>query len=326
MKRPTQKRTTLAFAVLACLVFAAFAGALTFADAAPDETCTLTVKAPDAMEVPEGIEAAVYLVADWDSTATFRATDEFAALADDLPRATQSEEIQNAQWQAVAEKAAALVADEAAPHSVATVAVGETLTLDEAGLYLLVFSEAQDSYNTYSCEPVLVAVGHGYLSRPETEAGLENVTVSLKVTSEPRDAAIEIVKTLGTYDATAGTAPFVFSVEAVLNEQVVYSDVVTMFFSAPGTQTLRVEGIPAGSTVTVTEVYSGASYTAQVDTQVVDRLSADEDMAVEFDNEYEPNRRGGGGVENSFTFDEAGNVTWTHTSSASQAETDGGQE
>ncbi len=71
---------------------------------------------------------------------------------------------------------------------------------------------------------------------------------------------VQIKKTLDSYNETLGGAMFVFDVEAVLEGKVIFSDVFTADFKAPGTQLIDVGVFPAGTKITVEEVYSGGSY------------------------------------------------------------------
>jgi len=99
-------------------------------------------------------------------------------------------------------------------------------------------------------------------------------------------------------------------VEAVLNGQTVFSDVAHLPFSGPGRQTARVENIPMGAQVTVTEVYSGAVYTAQANTQTT-AVGADGRASVDFTNNYDSSNKGGGTVVNQFDYSTENGWRWT---------------
>ena len=87
-----------------------------------------------------------------------------------------------------------------------------------------------------------------------------NPTFVLKPSRVERTGDLKIVKTLSGFYGSK-PAMFVFEIEAELNGNSVYSDVVTLRFTADGTKTVTIaDKIPCGATVTVTEVYS-SSYT-----------------------------------------------------------------
>lgn len=126
----------------------------------------------------------------------------------------------------------------------------------------------------------------------------------LKAEREPRFGALEIVKTLQSCSAEH-PGLFIFSVEAELDGESVYSDVVCLCFDAAGQQSIRIERLPVGATVTVSEVYEGVSYAlVSVGTQSV-QIEAAATQRVEFVNEYAPSPNKGGGIENTFTWDQA---------------------
>ncbi len=85
-----------------------------------------------------------------------------------------------------------------------------------------------------------------------------DLKVSLKPEQRSRLGSLQIVKTLRGYVAPR-KAPFEFRVEAVLDDDTVFSDVITLEFTDNGTKTATLSNIiPVGATVTVTETYSGA--------------------------------------------------------------------
>ena len=83
-----------------------------------------------------------------------------------------------------------------------------------------------------------------------------------------------------------------------------------MTFTAPGYKEIRIKDLPAGAEVTVTEVYSGASYelvSEAVQTAVIVVEGTEEEpnetAKVEFENTYNKKFGGGSGVVNTFTYD-----------------------
>lgn len=127
-----------------------------------------------------------------------------------------------------------------------------------------------------------------------------NMDATLKPERAPRFGSLEIVKGLATYDQST-PAVFVFRVEAMLDGENVYSNVVTISFTEPGEQKVLIEKqIPVGAEVTVTEVYSGASYeitSAQEQNATIDAVDV---ASVTFTNDHSTTTHGGGGVNNHF--------------------------
>lgn len=164
--------------------------------------------------------------------------------------------------------------------------------------------------------PELVAIPskeadeNGVISSANPGDWIYDLTVYLKPDLDVRDGSLEIIKDLLTYEDSYEVT-FVFQVEAVLDGELVYSDVVSMTFNAPGEQRVLIEKIPVGAEVTVTEVYSGAGYKliAGPDGSVV--IGADEVASVTFINDYDNSGNGGHGITNHFEYDlENGEWIW----------------
>lgn len=199
------------------------------------------------------------------------------------------------------------------------------------GLYL-VYAQVTESTNyEYHFKPYLISLpGNNY--DPKTEGSSDdwvyNVTVGLKPEKLDRYGDLIIKKTLDVYNSTNSNATFVFQVEASKTDvdtgekKVVYSNVVSMAFEEAGTKELCIEKIPAGATVTVKEVYSGASYEVKSDAEDEAVIVADvkydsvdekeeivevETAEVEFSNTHNGIPHGGSGVINNFKF---GNDGW----------------
>lgn len=127
----------------------------------------------------------------------------------------------------------------------------------------------------------------------------------LKPEQGSRYGLLKIVKTLEKYNVSNGPATFVFDVEAVLKGEKVYSDVVSIVFKDPGVEEILVEKIPVGAEVTVTEVYTGASYKlisdASRETTIVEDLL--DPSSVSFTNDYDERQNGGHSITNHFTYE-----------------------
>ena len=193
----------------------------------------------------------------------------------------------------------------------------------ETGLYLVVPETAYNPDYTvqYAFAPYLTALPSSdyALTGEGSEEWDYDTTVGLKPDAVPQFGRLHITKVLREYNETLGPATFVFE---ILGKDaagtVKYSEVESMTFSAAGTQTVTVEGIPAGLTVTVTEVYSGASYTiegsaaesALVWSGEAVNMGLSGEASVTFTNRYGGGNRGGYGVTNHFESDGEGGWTW----------------
>ena len=120
---------------------------------------------------------------------------------------------------------------------------------------------------------------------------------------EPQLGELKITKNLERF-AGPDAATFVFQIEAVLDGKNVYSNVTSLTFSGPMSQSVVITGIPVGAEVTVTEVYSGSRYeTVSEPVQTAVILSPEEDDApseVIFTNDYDDTGKGGHGILNTF--------------------------
>lgn len=136
-----------------------------------------------------------------------------------------------------------------------------------------------------------------------------DVTATLKSEQASRLASLQIGKTfMVSEDAViAGGDGCVFQIEATLNDEIVYSNVVAIPYEgrATGSVTLS-KVVPVGAEVTVTEVYSGAAFTVSGEEVKSIVAEADrEDGAIE-NNVFFTNNSNGIGtsgdiVTNSFT-------------------------
>ena len=198
-----------------------------------------------------------------------------------------------------------------------TVKLDETTTLDP-GLYLILAHGSLTDYveNRTDSEgnPQLVTLAKSgsflyrflpmLVSLPNRTDGEDwdyNLTVPLKV---EYTGYVDIAKTLRTYEESEGTARFLFDVEAELDGELVYSNVEYMDFTAAETQVKRIEGLSEGTTVTVTEVYSGARYRLEGSNTQTVTVEYGESATVTFVNDYYPSQVSGETVVNQFTYGE----------------------
>lgn len=192
------------------------------------------------------------------------------------------------------------------------------------GMYLVAPAEI---YNTnysvkYVFTPYLTALPSSEytLTGTGSDEWNYNPKVGFKAESEEQYGKLNITKILNNYNETLGKTSFVFEITSRENDSAgnpLYSNVVSTTHEGPGEQTVTLEGLPAGITVTVKEVYSGASYTldgagetdALIWSDKAVEEGAGETASVTFRNKYDGGNRGGYGVTNHFASD--GNNGWT---------------
>ena len=280
------------------------------------------------------IPVSVYRVADVDVTGqNYTPVGAFASMK--LDGITSDHSAMAAVWQELAGEAAGIVEQASPPltaagstlveHTSGTGSAEGTVGDLTPGLYLVVPDAAYNPEYTvrYTFAPYLTAL-------PSSEYALTgsgsdewdyDTTIGLKPEAEPQFGRLRITKLLQNYNETLGPTTFVFHVVGVDQDQVVrYEEVESMTYTAAGSNTITLEHIPAGLTVTVTEVYSGASYeivgaaedTALIwsDAAVLDRVENASEASVTFENRYDGGNRGGYGVTNHFESDGAGGWAW----------------
>lgn len=144
-----------------------------------------------------------------------------------------------------------------------------------------------------------------------------DATIGLKSQAIPQYGRLDITKELQNFNETLGTTTFVFQVEGTDEDGNIFSEVVSTTHERLASETVTIEKIPAGMTVTVREVYQGASYEIVGDIEkdvkiwsdaavnAADGQSVDGEVihtaALIFENRYNGGNRGGYGVMNEFT-------------------------
>lgn len=266
----------------------------------------------------------LYKVADWKVEGTKYSFTSVEAFDLDIPM-----DITNDGWAEVAQQAAgkALLPEVSEPDHTLT---GEKNL--ESGVYLLVAHKQGDSDYVktitddagnsrivtqlktdkyqYTFNPELVS-----LPSKMPEAGTVNtanpgdwvysIEANLKPERSKLKGDLEIVKTLLTYE-TSAPATFVFQMDWDEDGQH-YSDVRTITFTSAGVRSVKVEGFPVDTVVTVREVYSGAVYVIKSDPEQTAVIKADDVVQVDFVNDYEnPPPKGGGSITNHFIYGDDG--------------------
>ncbi len=329
-----RKRRYLAGLMAAALCVAAWRMPSLYAAPAidPDTPGSLTVSIDTATEYGEDLKTAefevkLYRVADMLATGAFQSTDDFAALKiEDVPSGEED-------WEKMAADAREMVEASEDTEGKMPLQPAATLTVTNGtataeklshGIYLVLAEEAQTTGSLYRFNPYMVSVPDNLYyqtQKAEDDSWIYAVTTSLKPEQSPRYGRLEIVKTLQDFNTSLGNVTFVFQVEGKDQEgNVVYSNVASTTFGAAGTKTAVLEQVPVGVELTVTEVYSGASYTAASDAVQTGILTADETLKVNFSNKYNDELKPGYGVTNHFTYDEENGWKWEQLSDTAQTE------
>ena len=101
---------------------------------------------------------------------------------------------------------------------------------------------------------------------------------------------------------------------------VVYSNVASTTFDGAGTKEAVLDKIPAGAELTITEVYSGASYKLTSDETQTGTVVADETIEADFSNTYNNELKPGYGVTNHFEYSEDDGWQWSQQKDNTEAQ------
>lgn len=287
---------------IAAVIFAVAGLSISTAYAANDGntqgSSSLTIDVGDTGTIAEELAAAelkvmLYKVAEANSAGTYTACEGYEDLK--LENAVPGAEA----WSETSEKAAECAAEkEPDVEIVMTEGEVEVGNLSN-GIYLVMVEDVITECYEYSFSPCLVFVP-------------DNPSLTLKSEQNPRYGQLEIQKTLTSYNTSLKEVTFVFRVEAVDADGVtVYSNVVSTTHSAAGTKKVVIDHIQAGATVTVTEVYSGASYKVSGSQKANTVIVADDIVSVAFSNIYDDELVPGYGVTNHFELDENNGWKWS---------------
>lgn len=316
MKKITWKKKYLAGTLALALMLGGFCVSVTYAASKIDisKACSLTLETADSGEFAEELSkiklnARLYRVASVDASGTYTFEKEFASLDMEQLRHGKKE------WKEAAREAAEIAAGKEADAQL-TIIDGTGMADDlKPGMYLVLVEKGVIDFYEYQFTPCLIAVPDnlyyhsGNLSEDKWKY---EVTGSLKPERSPRYGNLEIQKTLTSYNTSLGSVTFVFRVEGTDAEgNLVYSNVVSTTHDWAGTKAAVIKHIPAGTKVTVTEVYSGASYQLETAPAQTTTIAADEMMTVEFSNTYDDKLTPGYGVTNHFTYEEDEGWQWS---------------
>lgn len=313
-----------------------------------DESCTLSITM--TLNEPAGdwedlkkseVMVDVCRIASMDASGAYKMLTGFESLKDELENLnTDSSKVNVEFWKTRAEEAAEifekLPSKDGKDCAVVTVKDGsgkvENLSV---GLYLVCPREVKTDHYGYTFEPYLVSLpGNHYgtvsgdSSAPSQDDSWDyHMQVGLKPEQQIRYGDLIIEKTLEKHNAALGPAVFVFRVEGVRDldgdgtKETVYSNVHTLSFTKAGTDVIRIENLPAGTEVTVEEIYAGSAYETvgskeqsnlvikasedNPDAQPEDGAQTESPATAAFSNRYNDSLIPGTGITNHFTYEKA---------------------
>lgn len=257
--------------------------------------------AEDFAGIKEPVGVHVWQLAEISGTGAYTVNREFSGLS-----------IRDDAWDEVKDEAMALVYGGDDPtvdpliRETASGTLADGLTGLPLGLYLVVIDPACSDTREYTFNPMIVSLPwtEYRMGGSGSDTWQYTLNATLKAAVNPRYGDLRIVKTLTSQNLSQGDATFVFDIEGKdPNGTVVYSNVVSATFSEAGRQEILVTRIPAGTTVTVTEVYSGANCTLTASDNGPQVIVAEDVAGVSFTNAYDEEAKSGYGVENRFRYD-----------------------
>ena len=258
------------------------------------------------------IQVNLYKVADVDVSGNYTATGAFTELDVSSVRADNNDAA--SKWAARAKEAQKLLKDSVKPTTTVTLAAGTGSLADLAtGLYLVDTPEVVTTNYTYTFTPYLVSLPTNNYYSNGNDTWIYDLTdtnaIGLKPEEHARYGDLKINKTLANHNATTGKkTTFVFQID-ITRKGKTETRIESLDFESAGDSSVTITKIPAGATVKVTEVYSGASYKLisenYQETTIVatDRGAKVDPASVSFTNDIDDNMNGGYGVRNNFKLD-----------------------
>lgn len=274
------------------------------------------------------IPVKLYKVASVDESGNYTGIGAFSKLdlssvsADNLDAAA-------ATWAERAAEAKKLLKDDTKPTTTTQTQGRGTATGLDTGLYLVDTPKVITPNYTYTFTPYLVSLptNNYYSGNGASDDWIYDLTkehnsaVGLKPEQHVRYGNLVINKELVDHNATFGNnATFVFQIDIITLDNKKETRIEELTFDAAGSHSVTIEKIPAGYHVTVTEVYSGASYElASAKSQETDIIANPEKETevefkpaeVSFINKHDGRTNGGYGVKNNFKLDENGQYQYT---------------
>lgn len=264
----------------------------------------------------EGIvDVDFYKIADYTSTGAFVLDNDFAGAEIDLSVMENSPTVEDIQTSIVDK--AQLASDGMEPDFTLSLdrSTADSVTSDalDKGLYLYIPRPCDNDRYSYEFISYVVATPTSkYVEKGDGSDEWEyDATVTLKPAETQRLGDLKIVKTLDSYNTSMQTASFVYEVKAELDGEIVFNNVYAIDFDTVGTKSVEIKDLPATAKVTVTEVYSGASYSVVGDGATTVTVEADKFVEANFVNTYDGKLNVGGSSQvNKFVKGDDGNFTW----------------
>lgn len=320
-----------------------------------DKKCTLSITM--TLNQPEGnwedlkkaeVKVDVCRIASMDAVGAYTPEGEFDTqpLKDALKDLNQDpRKVTGDFWKTQAEAAAGIFKEQYAAddiehtgtNSIWTVSVKDGSGIQKelpVGLYLVFPREVKTDAYRYTFEPYLVSLptnNYGTIQGDNTtpsedDRWIYDVSVGLKPEQHIRYGDLVLRKALEKHNASLGPAVFVFRVEGMKDmdgngtEETVYSNVHTLSFTEAGSQELTIAKLPAGTRVTVEEIYAGSAYQAgtpkpaPVIIRARDAYDASQPESdpqpgaggaaeISFSNSYTGGLTPGSGITNHFTYE-----------------------
>lgn len=195
------------------------------------------------------------------------------------------------------------------------------------GLYLVVPGQVDTPFYTYNLDAFLVALPGNNYKWEETEDGVQgsgddawvdtvstDITTELKVERVNKEGELYISKSLTEFSGLPGSkVETVFQIDIVTLEGKSEQRFVSFYFDGTTeSEPVLVSGIPAGSDVTVTEVYAGAGYEladGSAEKWIIEELPAVTEgenggaQKAVFHNQPDGSATGGSGITNRFYYE-----------------------
>ncbi|MGN0399716.1 MAG: DUF5979 domain-containing protein [Blautia sp.] len=304
MRKRIKKGTALALALVLTLSTMILSKVQAAISIDTERQCSITFELdssyPELKELT--IPVHLYQVADVNEYGEYQIPEGFES----LKLSTIISEITAQEWEEKAREAMRIVEEQQIQPAASGEIVNGTGKIEglETGMYLVAAESVQSSSSTYTFTPYLISLPNNYYQNGQEDEWVYDITTGLKPGQEDRYGDLIIDKTLTSYNASLGETTFVFSVEAEKEGEIVYSDVVSVVFDGTGTKSVVVKDLPAGAKVTVTEVYSGASYELTTEESQTVEIMADSTAETAFENEYNHQINGGSSVVNHFEYTE----------------------
>jgi len=332
MKSLRLKRGRIAGALVVMLLLTClYIPAVNAADAINTNTkCSLTLEVPTDSAYNQdtnkpAITAKLYRVASVSESRHFTMIDTIPGV--DIETLSQSD---STDWAAAAQTAASVINRTPDTTVTLTNGTGKASGL-ETGMYLVMMDTVTSKEYEYTFTPYFISLPNNlYYStqKPTDDSWVYDATSFIKIGQAPRYGSIVIEKTLESYNESLGQVTFAYTVEGKKAGVTNYSNAAMITFNKAGIQTTILTGIPALTTVTVTEAYTGASYTLSTAPDQTASIIADGDegspVKVSFTNTYNNETKKGYGVANHFSYNN-GEWSWEQLENNSASTTDNAQ-